>query len=44
MIFSDKCIEHIKFDMPQELKQLNSCQESFDQSQEKLTSLLNKFQ
>jgi type I restriction enzyme M protein len=39
-----KNIEVEEFDMAQELKQLNSCQESFDQSQEKLTSLLNKFQ
>ncbi|XPF93124.1 N-6 DNA methylase [Colwellia sp. RE-S-Sl-9] len=39
-----KNIEVEKFDMAEELKKLNSCQVNFEQSQQKLTSLLNKFQ
>jgi type I restriction enzyme M protein len=39
-----KNIEIEEFDMAEELKILKFCQANFDQSQQKLTSLLNKFQ
>ncbi|WP_042146291.1 MULTISPECIES: N-6 DNA methylase [unclassified Pseudoalteromonas] len=39
-----KNIEVEEFDITEELKKLNSCQANFEQSQQKLTSLLNKFQ